>query len=421
MAFDPADPVSQKTKNALGNDLWVVIAADWKLFCEWMQERGKDPKAGEGLSDSVTANYIWRLDLIHRALWQELDHDSVLITPAQASAFVGLLKNDEFRTQSGEPYGGNSKRKFVNSLQKYAEWKAREFDADEWAEWEPRETFGQSSYDSSDIFDLEEFGRLSEAAKRLNELPEYEEASPEKRDEINAQLAQRLHKPKSRVTPEDWEHEANGAKIPSLVMTAQDLALPPIEIQRATVKWVNLERGVLDIPDEKASKQRESNELSLSPPAQEQLAMWLDEREQYEKYDDTDALWLNDRGNRYTSKTLNDLLERLCDEAGIERDGRKITWYSIRRTAGTYLKEYDSLEMAGDVLRHKPLDTTREHYSEKVREVQRTSVSGVRELGQARASGELSERAVGQILSGDASVLLQLVKQSNDDSGSISW
>ncbi|MEF8976448.1 MAG: site-specific integrase [Halapricum sp.] len=308
------------------------------------------------------------------------------------------MESDEFRTKNGEPYGGNSKRKFVNTLQKYSLWKAKEFDADEWAEYEPQETFGQSSYDSSDTFSLEEFGRLTEAAKCLNELPEDEEASPEERDEINARLAQRFHKPKSRVGADDWTHEENGAKIPSLVMTGQDLALPPIEIHRATVDWLNLERGVLDIPDEKASKQRESNELSLSQPTQEQLATWLDEREQYETYDDADALWLNERGNRYTSKTLNDLLEKLCNEAGIDQDGRKITWYSIRRTSGTYLKEYDSLEMAGDLLRHGGLDTTREHYSEVVREVQRTSVSGVRELGQARASGELSESEVAQIL-----------------------
>lgn len=419
MAFDPANPVSRKTKNVLENDLWVVIAADWQLFYEWMQEKGKNPEAGQGLSDSVAANYVWRLDQIHRALWQELELDSALVTPAQASAFVDLLENDEFRTQGGEPYGGNSKRKFVNTLQKYAVWKAREFDADEWAEWEPQETFGQSSYDSSDIFDLEEFGRLTEAAKRLNELPDYEEATPEQRDEINARLAQRFHKPKSRVSPEDWEHEENGAKIPSLVMTAQDLALPPIEIHRAAVDWLDLERGVLDIPEEKASKQRESTELSLSPPTQEQLATWLDEREQYEKYDDTDALWLNERGNRYTSKTLNALLEKLCDEAGIDRDGRNITWYSVRRTAGTYLKEYDSLEMAGDVLRHGDLDTTDDHYSKIVREVQRTSVSGVRELGAARASGELSESEVGQILSGNVSVLLELVRELNGDTGSI--
>jgi hypothetical protein len=120
---------------------------------------------------------------------------------------------------------------------------------------------------------------------------------------------------------------------------------------------------------------------------------------------------LNERRNRYTSKTLNDLLEKLCDEAGIDQGGRKITWYSIRRTAGTYLKEYDSLEMAGDVLRHGDLDTTDEHYSEKVSEVQRTPVSGVRELGQARANGELSEQEVEQILSRDASVLLELLKE----------
>lgn len=420
MRFDSENLVSQKTKDALGNDLWIPIAVERQFFYEWMQERGKAPTTGKGLSDSASANYVRRLDQIQRALWQEFGHNQVVITPNHATTFIDLLESNEFRTQDGEPYGGNSKRKFVNTIQKYAAWKARESDADEWAEWEPRKTFGQSSYDSSDIFDLEEFGRLSEAAKRLNELPDYHETTPEERDEINARLAQRFHKPKSCVGPEDWDHEENSAKIPSLVMTAQDLGLPPIEIHRATVNWPDMERGVLDIPEAQASKQRESNELSLSPPTQEHLAKWLDEREQYEKYADTDALWLNERGNRYTSDTLNDLLEKLCDEAGIDQNGRKITWYSIRRTSGTYLKEYDSLEMAGDLLRHGGLDTTREHYSEVIREVQRTSVSGVRELGQARASGELSETEVAQILSGDASVLLELFKELNGETGTTS-
>lgn len=419
MAFDPSDPVSQKTKDMAEDDLWILLGVEWQFFYEWMCEKGKDPTTGKGLSDSVAANYVWRLDQIHRVIWQEFDQESLFITPHQASVFVDLLDSDELRTQSGDAYGGNSKRKFVNSIQKYSVWKARDGD-EEWEEWEPQETFGQSSYDSSDILSLDEFGRLTEAAKRLNELPDYEEVSPEKRDEINARLAQRFHKPASRVAPEDWSHEENGAKIPSLVMTAQDVALPPIEIHRATIDWVDLDRGVLDIPDGKASKQRDSDDLSLSPPTQEQLAKWLNEREQYEKYADTDALWLNERGNRYTSDTLNYLLEKLCKEAGIDQDGRKITWYSIRRTAGTYLKEYDSLEMANDILRHEPLETTETHYSEKVREVQRASVSGVRELGQARASGELSEREVGQILSGDAKVLFTLFKQLNDDSESLS-
>lgn len=418
MAFDPDDPVSQKMKNALGDDIWIVIASEWQLFYRWMRETGKDLAAEDGLSEGVSENYVRRLDQIHRALWQEFGCEPDLITPDYASAFVDLLEGDEFRKRNGEPYGGNSKRKFVNTIQKYATWKASEFEEEEWQNWEPRETFGQSDYKSSDTFTLEEFGLLTEAAKTLNELPDYDQVSPERRDKINAQLAQRFHLPKSCIGPEDWDHEENRSKIPSLVMTAQDLGLPPIEIHRANTDWIGFDQGVLNIPDEQASKQRESTELSLSQPALEELKRWVEEREQYEKYDDSNALWLNERGNRYQSRTLNDLLEKLCEEAGIDRRERKITWYSIRRTSGTYLKEYDSLEMAGDILRHKDLDTTREHYSEMVREVQRTSVSGVRELGQARASGELSEKEAAQILSGDASVLLELVKKMNSDTRS---
>jgi len=202
-------------------------------------------------------------------------------------------------------------------------------------------------------------------------------------------------------------------------MTSQDVGLPPIEIHRADTSWVDLTKGVLDIPDEQASKQRVSDKLSLSDNTQEKLAEWLEERAQYEKYDGRDALWLNADGNRYNSQTLNDLLDNLCEEADIDTDGRNISWYSIRHTTGTYVRAYDSLGMAGDILRHATLETTREVYTDTIIEAQRSTVNGIRQLGSARADGEMSEEDVARILSSDTSILLDLIERLTAESESV--
>ncbi len=70
-------------------------------------------------------------------------------------------------------------------------------------------------------------------------------------------------------------------------------------------------------------------------------------------------MWLNQKGNPYTSKTLNYLLDKLLDDAGIDQENRKLTWYSIRHSTGTYVQNESDLATAASVLRHKDLRSTR--------------------------------------------------------------
>ena len=62
----------------------------------------------------------------------------------------------------------------------------------------------------------------------------------------------------------------------------------------------------------------------------------MDERQLYDKYADSDRLFLTRYENPYGQKALNRLLDRLCEAA--EVDGEQATWYSFRRSMVTHLQ-----------------------------------------------------------------------------------
>ncbi len=115
------------------------------------------------------------------------------------------------------------------------------------------------------------------------------------------------------------------------------------------------------IPRDEASKEPDPWECVLSPRAVRALKQWLDERQSYEKYADTDALWLTKYGNPYEAYSLNDLLKTLLERTDIKPRGRELTWYSIRRGSATMWTENADLEKAAEQLRHKKLETTRRY------------------------------------------------------------
>lgn len=65
--------------------------------------------------------------------------------------------------------------------------------------------------------------------------------------------------------------------------------------------WIDTENGVLRIPKEDSSKNRDNWVVGLCEQTSEMLARWLDQRETYDKYADTDAIWLTREGNPYQS------------------------------------------------------------------------------------------------------------------------
>ncbi|MDS0474686.1 site-specific integrase [Natrinema sp. 1APR25-10V2] len=235
-------------------------------------------------------------------------------------------------------------------------WRTHEHGIDE---WDPSITFSTSDSASQpkDFFTREERRQLRDATLEYGSIPGYNDLSPAGRDRWRAHLAQRFEKPKSEVTACDWDH-ANGWKVPSLVATSLDTGLRPIEVERARTYWVDIGNQVLRIPKDESSKNRENWVVSLHSRTADMLDHWLDERDAYPDYDDTDALWLTREGNGYRSHALKYLLEQLCDLAEIDTSNRSISWYTIRHSVGTYMTREEGLAAAQMQLRHQSEQTT---------------------------------------------------------------
>ena len=143
-----------------------------------------------------------------------------------------------------------------------------------------------------------------------------------------------------------------------MTWTSLDAGLRPVEVERAKTTWVDVENQVLRIPREESSKNSENWIVGITERTAKALSRWLDEREMYERYEENDALWLTREGNPYQTSSLRDLLKRLCDLAGIPTENRKMSWYAIRHSVGTYMTREEDLAAAQAQLRHKSEQTT---------------------------------------------------------------
>jgi integrase len=159
---------------------------------------------------------------------------------------------------------------------------------------------------------------------------------------------------------QDWE-KANSFKYTSMIYIALDAGLRPCEIERSNVHWVDLDNGVLRIPREESSKNRENWTVALKPETVSILKQWLDERETREKYDGRDALWLTMYGNRYDKDSFRDVFRKIATEAGLDLENRDLTPYSIRHSTATYLTEEGGLAVAAEQCRHKSRRTTEKY------------------------------------------------------------
>lgn len=315
---------------------------------EWLYAKGKNPDRQEGYSHTVTRNMAYRVSKIYRWLWERKGRYTTNLSHDHADAYI--------RELAGKDWKNSNKAQYVKALKRLFKWKRHERNSDQ---WEPEITFHPSSeeYQPQDFFTLEERKRLREASLEYGSVPAYGNLSPEERSRWKAYLAQRFEKPKDEVKPDDWGR-ANSWKIPSLVAVSLDAGLRPIEVERATVSWVDTQNSVLRIPKDESSKNRENWTVSIRNQTARALANWIQERENYAKYDDTDTLWLTRRENPYQSESLNYILERLCEEATIDTANRSLSWYSIRHSTGTYLTHFEDLGAAKAQLRHKSERTT---------------------------------------------------------------
>lgn len=325
---------------------------------DWLWTVGKDPERDEGYSKSVTHNMAYRLSKIYRWVWDREDRYTTEITQEHADEYL--------REIAGKDWKNSNKSQYLKALKRLFKWQNYNVDGQL---WEPEITFYPSSdeYQPQDYLTLEERKRLREASLEYGAVPSYTNLTPEERSRWKAHIAQRLEKPKKNVSREDWER-VNSWKIPSLVATSLDAGLRPVEIERAVISWVDLQNRVLRIPKDESSKNRDNWTVSLREQTARSLKMWLGERENYSKYDETEKLWLTRRENPYQSESLNYILSQLCNEAGIETTNRSVSWYSIRHSTGTYMTHFEDLGAAKAQLRHKSERTTLKYDNAPVEE-----------------------------------------------------
>lgn len=316
-------------------------------FLEWLYVFGKDPKRAEGYSAATVKTTAYKTDATLRWLWEREGYTTDL-THSHADSFV--------RELAGTDYSNSHKAKCVKALKRYSKWCVHVKGAEE---WEPPITFSDSEVDVQprDYLTKEERSKVREAALEYGSIPSYTAVTPEERSQWKAYLAQRFGKPVSEVSVEDW-NRANGWKIPSMVWASLDAGLRPVEVERATVKWVDTENGVLRIPKEESSKNTEHWVVGLRDQTAQSLARWMEERPNYPEYAETDALWLTRQGNPYQSHSLRYVLHQLCEIAEISTEHRSLSWYAIRHSVGTYMSREDGLAAAQAQLRHKSSRTT---------------------------------------------------------------
>lgn len=265
--------------------------------------------------------------------------------------------------------GQQSKAKFVKAIMRLFKWQSHEQGGEK---WESDISF-YSQHGATrprDHLTKEERSMVREAALEYGSIPAYNTVTPEERSRWKAYLAMRCSKKKSEVTLKDWE-KANGWKIPSLVFASLDAGLRPIGGGTSHGGWVDVENELLRIPKDESAKGNENWHVAIRSQTADALSRWLDERPAHSIYEGSEKLWLTREGNPYQRYSLRYLLHQLCDIADISKENRRMSWYAIRHSVGTYMSREDGLAAAKAQLRHKSRRTTMRYDQTPVEERQK--------------------------------------------------
>lgn len=321
-------------------------------LAEWMLGLGKNPEKAEGYSHSTAKNKMDRIDRFYRFVWDREGRYIQEMTTDYADAWMRHLAKEEMKE--------STKCHYQKAVQTLFKWKRNARSKD--VEWEPNIKYSDPSttYTPRDYLTREDRRKMRQAAMEYGSVPHYNSVTPDERDRWKNYLAQRLQKPKEEVTMKDW-NKANSFKYTSMIYTALDAGLRPIEIKRSNVHWVDTQNCVLRIPREESTKNRENWIVALKEETSSILERWLDERETREKYDDRDALWLTQHENRYDKDSFRDVFRKIATEAGLDLENRDLTPYSIRHSTATYVAEEEGLAVAAAQCRHKSKRTTEKY------------------------------------------------------------
>ncbi|MFB6200170.1 MAG: tyrosine-type recombinase/integrase [Candidatus Nanohaloarchaea archaeon] len=346
--------LSSQSLSCLNYQQKILFSEVWSDLLAYLRFEGKRPDRNIGYAESNVRPLARRIYQVYEYCWEQ-DIVAIELTTDVADDFVDALNNDKIESKTGDAYAEGSKRKFVQALSAYFDFLA--------VDWESNIKFGEEEPKlSSDPFTRAEREQLLNASFDYNSPPSYKNVSAEERDRWNAHLAEYLGSPKEEIGPDDWQELQTSWKYPSLISTALDAGWRAEMVGRLSVDLANLETGQIIIPPDVTVKNNSKWTVQLSNRSVKVLEKWLKQRANKTKYDQSDRIWLNRRGNPYNSKSLNNLLRNLIDDAGIEADGRKLTWHSIRHSTGTYIYNQEKdLEVVAEVLRHKSLQAARKY------------------------------------------------------------
>jgi integrase len=295
---------------------------------------------------AVVKNTAYRTDKFYRWIWTDGGY---------TTSISHALADQYLRELAGDKSSNSHKSKCVKALKRLFKWKEYEKGGDKWV---PQITFSDSDTSQPrDFLTKNERSKIREAALEYGSIPAYNTVTPNERNEWKRYLSQRFGKRMDEITLQDWER-ANGWKLPSIVWASLDAGLRPIEVSRATIRWVDTENGVLRIPKDEASKSKDNWVIGLRDQTTAALERWLEERSYHPMYEDKSNLWLTRESNPYGSHSLNYILSKLCEIAGISTNNRDVSWYSIRHSVGTYMTREEDLAATQAQLRHKSTKTT---------------------------------------------------------------
>ncbi len=296
--------VTDKSKAKLNQREFEDYRAERTECLRWLLTFGKTPDRAEGYAEATVRTRGNRMDYFYRFVWEQEGHYTSNVTHEHANDYMKYLAYGD--------YGDVHKENCQKALKMLFKWRRHERGL---PEWEPQIKFNYNDRVSNprDYLTIAERKKVRETALQYGSIPGYKDLSPEARDQWKAHLAQRFDKPKAEVSPDDWDR-ANGWKIPSLVWTSLDTGLRPIEVERAVTGWVDIDNKVLRIPKEDSSKNHDNWIVGLLPRTVRALELWLEERENYDRYHNTDTLWLTKHGNTYGSSALRYLLKKTIPE-----------------------------------------------------------------------------------------------------------
>ncbi|WP_336133683.1 tyrosine-type recombinase/integrase [Natronomonas amylolytica] len=323
-----------------------------RAFANWLLERGKKPKSLTGYSAHTTKDTLYRTDHFARFVWDN-DEFKTEFTHDEADEYMENILLDEDCSASHAEGTEKALKRLFKHYQSLD---------DDRTEWEPEYSIPKAGgkRNINDVFSEAEIEKLYNASLNYNQLPAYNDLTPVERSQWKGYIAMSLGKPKSEVVPDDWEKVDNW-KIPSLVKVSIDAGLRPIEVERSKVSWLDLEDSRLIIPADESSKNRENWRVGISDMATRALKNWFEQRENIEKYEGRDEIWLTREGNPYSSSSLRYLILNLCEDAGINTQHRSVSWYSIRHATGTFYAKKGTLVDAQEQLRHTSAETTKKY------------------------------------------------------------